>query len=332
MGIINQSNVAFQPTHCNTSIQKHLTQIMTSTPTLFIGFLGPVGSHSHDSLLHLFENASKSKKPLQRQWDQVPFPTLRQLTEALQHKSVDAIWLPVENALEGSIAEALEATHLSDNPPLIMGEWIVPIRHALIQKNPAITPRHITSHPQALSQCRDSLIQRFGPQLDLHPTSSTSQAVTDLVNKPDDWAALGTTTAAHQHSLSIAEPNLSDSPHNCTRFQLLGTHLGGCINDWGASPEHNTPNDASIITKTSLCMSLQDRPGALVDLLLVFKAYDVTMTRIESRPARQKMGDYLFYVDVAADLTQPNLDKVRMYLEAESPFIHISNAYPSTKI
>lgn len=314
-----------------------------------IGFLGPSGSHSHDSLKHWLNNNSNNKQAKQIKENSnntaqavnniIPYNSLRQLCEAGQAHQVDAIWLPVENALEGSITESLEFTHLSSPTPHILGEWLTPIQHCLIQKGAresGETPQHITSHPQALSQCRDTLYQQFGPNLQFHPASSTSQAVTSLQQHDNSWAALGSKTAADENNLTIIHSNMSDSPHNSTRFHLLSWHSPTTFSQYLSAYLHHpsqkeNEQNKSIKTslKTSLCLGLKDRPGALVDLLLVFKAYNITMTRIESRPARQKMGDYLFYIDVADDLTQDDHAKVRMYLEAESDFLAISNAYPS---
>jgi prephenate dehydratase len=244
---------------------------------------------------------------------------------------VDAIWLPIENALEGSVNEAVDAIHQAHTPPTILGEWITPITHRLIQRDPSVTPTNITSHPQALSQCRDTLYQTFGKNITLHPTTSTSQAVSDLKHQDETWAALGTPTAATEHDLPIGESNLSDSAHNSTRFQLL-TFQSETLKELSIATIDHARQSKKIKTpcvKTSVCIGLTERAGALVDVLLVFKAYNVTLTRIESRPARQKMGDYLFYIDVAADLNATEYEKVVMYLKADSRYIQISNTYPT---
>jgi prephenate dehydratase len=89
-----------------------------------------------------------------------------------------------------------------------------------------------------------------------------------------------------------------------------------------------TPNRSM---KTSICVGLKDRPGALVDLLLVFKAYGINLTRIESRPSRKRFGDYLFYLDAECDLSPGSLvgSKIQMYLEAESVFLGLNGPYVS---
>ena len=79
--------------------------------------------------------------------------------------------------------------------------------------------------------------------------------------------------------------------------------------------------------KTSLCLGLKDRPGALVDILLVFKAYGLNMTRIESRPSREELGYYYFYIDVEGDMTDPQYDRVWMYLEADTRFLKVLGPY-----
>lgn len=299
------------------------------TPPVTIGYLGPEGSHSHDSLCRLLATQTVDKSFKTREFTLAPIETLRQLCEQGTQNTVDLIWLPVENALEGSVTEAIETISQTQTNPTIVGEWVTPITHRLIQRDPSVTPTHITSHPQALSQCRDTLYNHFGKNITLHPASSTSQAVAHLLNHDTSWAALGTKTAATKYTLSIGDTNLSDSPHNSTRFQLLTWQpKAACIKDI-RSPLKSTTETTPPTLKTSVCIGLTERSGALVDVLLVFKAYHITLTRIESRPARHKMGDYLFYMDVAADLNAPEHEKVVMYLKADSRYIQISNTYPT---
>jgi len=194
------------------------------------------------------------------------------------------------------------------------------VAHALITKEITSTPiSHVISHPQALAQCRETLIAMYGDELVFHTATSTAEAVSLLANQPKTWAALGTQQAAKNTGCVVLNPNISDSPDNATRFWLIGQHS---LQESFHTEEENT------YIKASLCIGLVDRPGVLVDALLVLKAYGVTMTRIESRPARSRLGEYLFFIDVACDLNAPEYERVRLFLQSDATLWRLSSAYP----
>lgn len=278
-----------------------------------IGYLGPEGSHSHEALLALVPKLGFSDP------QSTPLPTLRSIGKALHDGAVDMALMPVENALEGSIGETLEAVFLHGDAVLpVLAELAWPVAHALITKEASSKPlQHVVSHPQALAQCRDTLITTYGEQLTFHTAASTAEAVAMLNEKPNTWAALGTPQAAQNNHCVIVSSNVSDSPDNATRFWLLGaaSHV---------VEQSETPPKQC----TSLCIGLVDRPGVLVDALLVLKAYGITMTRIESRPARSRLGEYLFFIDVACDLNAPEYERVRLFLQSDATLWRLSSAYP----
>jgi prephenate dehydratase len=224
--------------------------------------------------------------------------TLSELMQAVADDKQLLGVIPVENLLEGSVTETLETIGLQRLPLRPVLEWQHPIRHVLIQKTPALVPPQvIISHTQAIGQCRRTLEDRFGRSLSFVMVSSTSEAVRQLseVEHPDEtWAAIGTASAAHSYHLNVVSDNLSDLPDNKTRFWLI-QHNDACP----------PPLDLTGDWKTSLCFGTTDAAGSLVDALLLFKDAGVSMSKIESRPSRQRLGEYLFYVDVRCDLSAP---------------------------
>lgn len=284
---------------------------------LELAYLGPEGSHSHAAVGKLLAHPEFS------QWSFSPTPmgNLRSLVKAVANNNTPFALLPIENALEGSVVETLYGLLVDHQSPRVIAELALPIAHSLISATP--NPAKITdviSHPQALAQCQATLQKIYGDALACHAATSTSEAVSKLAKNPNTWAAIGTTAAAQQYGAHVIHNNLSDVATNQTRFWFV------------ASPQATLPNNVSLTqtkdnTKTTLCIGLNERPGVLVDVLLVLKAYGLTMTRIESRPARKQLGDYLFFIDVAADLHHPDHDRVRMYLEADSRYLAVSSAY-----
>jgi prephenate dehydratase len=241
--------------------------------------------------------------------------------------------MPVENALEGSIGETLEAVFLGSETVLpVLAEVAWPVAHALITKDATLSAiQNVISHPQALAQCRETLIALYGDELVFHTATSTAEAVSLLANQPNTWAALGTQQAAKNTGCAVLNPNVSDSPDNATRFWLIRPH-NGLFKDFSCNKTSIPNNKTAVGCKTSVCIGLADRSGVLVDALLVLKAYGITMTRIESRPARSRLGEYLFFIDVACDLNAPEYERVRLFLQSDATLWRLSIAYPSLKI
>ena len=280
-----------------------------SQSSLVVGYLGPSGSHSQQAL-----------KILRPGYEEKPYPFFKPLFQALESGDVDLVIVPIENSLEGGVSVVMEILGSGRYPVKIVSEFDFSISHALMSKSDG-TINTVVSHPQALGQCRETLKEKFGEGLNLQQASSTSEAAR-IVSETSEtgWAALATQQASEDYNLKILLDNASDSTENQTRF-LLVTHQECDV------PPILHQERTTISKKTSLCLGLKDRPGVLVDILLVFKAYGVNLTRIESRPSRKKMGDYLFYLDTDSELTEEQFDKVRMYLSAETNHLQIMGPY-----
>jgi prephenate dehydratase len=240
--------------------------------------------------------------------------------------------LPVENALEGSVLEVLEALNRPETELDILVEWSIPIQHVLAvlpqSKQPEIQLleiqltdiQTILSHPQALGQCRETLYEQFGERLALNPTASTSDAIQLLQAMADSsqvrtTAVIASRQAAKAAGLTVLLDNVADAPHNTTRFVLVCSRQNG---DAGRHMFSALLEDTSICLprlKTSVCFQTLDEPGALVKVLQAIYHAGFNLSKIESRPSRTRMGEYRFLMDAIGDCTPeavPSLwDKIR---------------------
>ncbi len=239
--------------------------------------LGPAGTYSHRATRAVVE-------------DDVAFrESVTAVVEAVATGETDAGVVPVENSIEGSVTECLDA--LANHEVAVLREIVTPIRHALIAQGEEF--RRVASHSQALAQCRTYLDETH-PDVDREAVASTAQGV-EFAREDPAVAAIAhpdAATAADGPELRVLAEDIQERTSNATRFFLLGpaaerTDGGG---------------------KTSLVVYPNDNyPGLLLELLEPFAENDVNLTRVESRPSGERLGDYVFHVDVAAGGYEPRL-------------------------
>lgn len=290
---------------------------LLQTNSLHIGYLGPEGSHSHAAGLKLCSHYPSLSVEL------APYASLFELMAAVEAEEIPFGLLPIENALEGSVVEVLETVGLQKRKLQPCLELMVAVNHCLIQRS-GHPVKTVVSHPQAIAQCRETLIRLFGPSVRFEFAPSTSEAVRILQEESVDEdcrAAIGTMAAANRYGLKVIQQNVSDAPDNLTRFFLL--HAGFPL----AQSFLTRLNPTHFKQKTSFCMGIHDRPGALVDVLTLFKTHTVNLSKIESRPSKKRFGEYVFHMDAEGDLTLPRYQPLMRELEGETPFIHLLGPY-----
>ena len=246
---------------------------ITLVPTMRLAYLGPAGTYG--------EQAARRLAALEGiDVELAPQHGIRAVIQALASGSCDAAVVPVENSVEGGVSTCMDA--LWEHPELAVRRAVVlPIRHALLGSGPLEGISEVLSHPQALAQCGLWLGSQLPTALQL-PTSSTAEAAR-LVKGSRFRAAIASRQAARDHGLEVLAYPINDVPGNCTRFLLLQR-----------SPREETGPLAS------LAFSLRsNQPGALLQALVCFAAHGLNMSRIESRPSKRKMGEYIFFVDLA---------------------------------
>lgn len=234
--------------------------------------LGPAGTYSH--------------RATQAIADEIEFRgSVTKIVEAVATGAHDRGVIPIENSIEGSVTESLDA--LRDVDIAIVRELVTPIRHGLLAQTPEFTT--VASHPQALAQCR-TYLDRAYPDADLEATASTMRAV-ERARAETSVAAIAHPDAAGE-DLQLVADGMQDRDSNATRFVAL------------APPANQSPAGA----KTSLIIyPKQDYPGLLLALLQPFAEHDINLSRVESRPSGERLGDYVFYLDIEAGLYEDRL-------------------------
>lgn len=244
-----------------------------------IAHLGPPGTYTETAALSY---ANKLSWEMGQKAKLCPYPSIAQTLQALVKGQTERAVVPVENSIEGSVTVTCDTLwHL---PTLqIQYGLVLPISHAFISyANSFTTIRVVYSHPQALAQCQRWLKQ-FLPLVELIHTNATTEALQHL--KQDKTAAtIASSRAAQLYNLPVLACPINDYPDNHTRFWVLGLQpsTGG--------------------SHTSLAFSVPANvPGALVKPLSCFANRGINLSRIESRPTKRSLGEYIFFIDLEAD-------------------------------
>ncbi|MFH7242950.1 MAG: prephenate dehydratase [Spirulina sp.] len=254
--------------------------------TVTIAYLGPEGTYSQlAALAYSLELERQQKIPVTLR----AFPSIPKAMQATADGETTLTIVPVENSIEGGVTTTLDTLWRLETLR-VHRALVMPIRHGFLSYAPDLGHiRTVYSHPQALSQCQNWL-ERQVPQAALVPTSSTTEALQHLADNPN-IGAISSEWAAQLYDLPILAHDINDLADNCTKFWVLGPP-----NSVVAQPTG---------TYTSLAFTLPiNAPGALLKPLQVFAHHAINLSRIESRPAKRALGDYLFFVDLEADCHQ----------------------------
>ena len=269
-----------------------------------LAFLGPVGTYG--------EQAARQLAELEQFTDvlYVPQQGIRAVIQALASGQCEAAVVPVENSVEGGVTACLDA--LWEHSDLAVAHALVlPIRHALVGSGPVEGVSEVLSHPQALAQCSQWLAEHLPSALQL-PTSSTAEAVRGSRFR----AAIASREAATEHGLKVLDYPINDAAGNCTRFLLL---------------RHGPRSQEGPMA--SLAFSLHsNQPGALLQALDCFAREGLNMSRIESRPSKREMGEYLFFVDLELPQGSEPLEKALAELRPHCEHLALFGAYPLTNL
>ena len=267
-----------------------------ATPLLTyrIAFLGPYGTYADAACAELARTHGWQDHT------RIAGQSIHQVIHKLEVGEVQAAVVPVENSVEGGVAATLDALWKQGNLR-VRRALVLPIRHALVGSGSLATISEVLSHPQALAQCSAWLAKQLPQALQL-PTNSTAEAAR-MVGESRFRAAIASCNAAREHGLKVLAHPINDVPNNCTRFLLL------CPSD-EIIADHNNRHDSHSNSHepviTSLAFSLhKDRPGGLMEALRPFAERGLNLTRIESRPAKREMGEYVFFIDVQGHQQTP---------------------------
>jgi prephenate dehydratase len=257
-----------------------------------VGYLGPEGTFSEEALLS--DVAPDSVEP-------VPLSTIYETVMALRNGDLEWAIVPIENSLDGSVSVTLDLLADEAENVQIVGETLLTVKHSLIAKQP-VELREIDtvlSHPQVPGQCARFLRAEL-PNARVLPASSTAAAVREVLASGEPGrAALGTKLAADIYGGTVVREGVQDRDDNETRFVYLTQTQRG-KEALTASPFHSAGGEGHSRWKTSLVFwgAGADSPGWLVRCLNEFARREINLTKIESRPRRERLGHYMFFVDL----------------------------------
>ncbi|MCX8029555.1 MAG: prephenate dehydratase [Brevinematales bacterium] len=217
--------------------------------------------------------------------------------------------VPIENSYNGVVAQTLD--NFVDSHLKIMGEIFLRVHHSLLSKEDNISKiKTLYSHPQALGQCKEWIENNLS-NVEIIETSSTSEATKIASTKPQS-GAIGNEILSKKYNLKILAKNIEDDPMNTTRFWIIGEESVNMTGD----------------DKTTILCYINDKPGALFDLIKPFKDMNVNMTKIESRPSRIKLWDYLFFIDFEGHTQDHKIQKLLTEVEKNASLLKILGSYP----
>lgn len=269
-----------------------------------IAYLGPAGTFSEEAA-HL---CAREEDEL------IPFSNFPALISAVETSVADLAVLPIENSLDGSVSTTLDLL-IHETRLQIQREVVVAVHHCLVgPPGASITGiEHVHSHPQALGQCR-RFLSRVLPDAHEHAALSTALAVREAVENGDPaHAGIGTERAAHRFGGEILARNIEDFSNNATRFVAL------------AERDHEpTGRD-----KTSMAVSVpQNVPGSLYNVLDELAADGIQMTKLESRPNKNVLGQYYFLIDIEGHRLDDKIAAVLERIRAKADNFQIWGSYP----
>ncbi len=263
-----------------------------------IAYLGPQGSYSYEAAALIFPCDAVL----------LPQPSIEAVIEAVMAGRADLGIAPVENSTEGMVSQTLDlmvSSRLS-----VVREILLPIRHCLISQTTMNKVTRVFSHPQALAQCRGWLKANL-PGVATITTASTSDAVLTAAADPES-AAIASEQAARLYDVSVLAANISDSSENITRFWVLSRTMT-------VAAEH---------AKTSLILTLENKPGSLYHALGAFAEKGINLTKIESRPSRKDPWEYVFFIDLQGSLMEERVRKAMEAIKAHTREIILLGSYP----
>ncbi len=286
-----------------TALEAIYREIMSAARALqrptSVAYLGPQGTFSELAMLRKFGSGVEAQ----------PCASIDEVFRAAEAERADFAVVPVENSSEGAVSRSLDlllATSLQ-----IVAEVSIPVHlHLLTLAGTFDGVERVLAHPQALGQCV-AWLNLNAPALERVPVASNAEAAR-LAGLDAHAAAIAGDQAAVRYGLQTVASLIQDDAHNRTRFVVLGRHA----------------SQATGSDKTSLILSVANRAGAVYEMLAPLARHGVSMTRFESRPARNGAWDYHFFVDVDGHAADPNIAAALRELQQACAFFRCLGSYP----
>lgn len=289
----------------STPATERSTTERSTTETLRIGYLGPAGTFTEQALRSQPDLASQTLVPLR---------TFVDVLSATRDGQMDLGFVAIENAIEGTVNVTLD-TLAFDTNLLIQREVVLDIEMHLMAR-PGTRLEDIvtvTSHPVANAQCRSFLTSKL-PDVDVRPANSTAEAASDAADRPG-VAALGPAIAGETYGLEIVAAHVADIPDNQTRFLVVAP----------AGVPRQTGHDKTTVMVTAR----DDRPGSLVAILHEFSARNINLSKLTSRPARTRLGNYCFIIDLYGHIADDIVANCLRNVHAKHADVKFLGSYPA---
>lgn len=266
---------------------------------LRVGYLGPPATYTHLATIERFGSSIQA----------LPTESIEEIFKDVEMGKTSFGVVPIENSTEGVVSRTLDM--FIESEVKICGEVLIRISHDLISLSGKPEKiRKIFSHPQALGQCRQWLRKNY-PQVVLSEAISTARAA-QMAAEDEEAAAIASSLASSLYGLKVIESRIEDYPHNYTRFLVLGRRA-----------MERTGKD-----KTSLLFSISDSPGSLYEILKPFSAKAINLTKIESRPIKDKPWEYVFFLDFEGHLEDPEVQETLKEMKKRVLFSKFLGSYP----
>ena len=266
---------------------------------LSVAFLGPQGTFTQAAAIKHFGHAALTR----------PCASIDEVFREVEAGLADYGVVPVENSTGGAVGTTLDL--LLQSPLKVCGEVDLRVHQFLLRKTAGMAGIvKVYSHAQSLAQCHEWLNQNL-PGVERMPVVSNAEAAR-LAAGDESAAAIAGESAADHYGLERLAENIEDKPDNTTRFLVIGQH--------DAEPSGRD--------KTSLAMSVKNRPGAVYELLMPLARHDVSMTKLESRPSRSGLWEYVFFVDIEGHRQDWKVTQALSELADKAAFLKILGSYP----
>ena len=286
------------------ALARLFTEVMSACRALEdsmrVAYLGPRGTFSQEAAVKHFGGSSTLSS----------CTSIDEVFRQVETGTVGYGVVPVENSTEGAIGRTLDL--LLSTPAKVCGEVMLPIRQCLMSKSGKLADiRKVVSHTQSLAQCQQWLARSL-PRAERAAVVSNAEAAR-LAARDRHAAAIGPRMAAELYGLKLVARNIEDESKNTTRFLVIAQHE--------AAPSGKD--------KSSLILSTRNVPGAMHELLTPLAANQVSMTRLESRPSRAEMWEYVFYVDIEGHQQDANVARALAELKRKASFLKNLGSYPA---
>ncbi|MBF2015597.1 MAG: prephenate dehydratase [Rivularia sp. T60_A2020_040] len=287
-----------------------------------IAHLGPLGTYAEQAALYYVSWLTKTTNT---EAYLRPYPSIFQTLDSVANSQADLAVVPVENSIQGGVTVTLDTLWQLDNLQIQLA-LVMPITHALISCSQDLDSiETVYSHPQALAQCQKWL-DKFLPNVQLIPSNSTTEALQQLKNVKAT-AAISSRRAAQLYNLPVLANSINDYPENCTRFWVISQCDNQSISKMGYR-DLNAQMSVSTAFYTSLAFSVPaNLPGALVKALQVFVKQNINLSRIESRPTKRSLGEYLFFIDLEANAVSIEMQSALAELSNHTEILKIFGSY-----